>query len=444
MRYIPLLLVVPFFASLGCGDSQNSDKKEEVPVIIFDDPECTSDAECADSPNGPFCDLSSEKCIAECAIDEDCIDPARPVCDLEAKLCVGAPAGALIGLGDGTASSVNIVKVYEPTTPIESPDLEFHPTRNELWVINRPFEVQGICEQANPSSARCRSLAGNTTILTNPGETNQSASTLQDGNAWHFMRRPPALAMGDKDTFGTCGEAATGNYEDDPAQFIGPSLWSSNLDIYAQPSGGNGSHLDMLHATPQCMGMAHERDNVYWVFNGNVGSIDRYDFKQDHGPGADDHSDGEIFRYIPGELKRVPNVPSHMEYNDSDAQLYVADTGNARIITLDTTAGTLGGRFSPVYEPLASSGMMNDTVMTTLISDSALIEPSGLAIYNDTIYVSDHATSTFYAFDMDGKMLRSLKTDLPADSLSGITVGPDFKLWFADMKTGAVYTIRPK
>merc|ERR1711974_36901 len=103
------------------------------------------------------------------------------------------------------------------------------------------------------------------------------------------MRRPPALAMGDNGTFATCGEAATGNFEDNPAMFIGPSLWSTDLAVYAKPSGGNGSHLDMLHATPWCMGIAHEVDNVYWAFNGHVGSLDRYDFNNDHGPGNDDH-----------------------------------------------------------------------------------------------------------------------------------------------------------
>lgn len=444
MRYIPFLLTIPLLAALGCGN--NSDPKEDtdVPVIVFEDPECVSDAECVGAANGPVCDLSSETCVAECVSDDECADPARPVCDLDAKACVGAPAGSLIGQGDGSASSVEFVKVYEPSAALEAPDLEFHQTRNELWVLNRRFEVEGVCAQANPSSARCQSLGGLTTIITDPGTPEQEVKILEDANSWHFMRRPPAMAMGDMGLFATCGEANTANYEDDPAQFIGPTLWSSNRRTYAQPSGGNGSHMDMLHASAYCMGIAHERENVYWVFNGDKGSVDRYDFHDDHGPGQHDHSDGEIFRYVPGEVKRVPNVPSHMEFHDADAHLYIVDTGNARVIKLDTESGDMGGRFQPVYEPLASWGFMNDAVVTPVITSGDLVSPSGLAIHEDTIYISDHATSTLYAFDMQGTMLRSLKTDLPEGSLAGITVGPDYRLWFTDMKTGAVYTIRPK
>ena len=34
-----------------------------------------------------------------------------------------------------------------------------------------------------------------------------------------------------------------------------------------------GSHLDMLHNTPLCMGIAHEAANRYWVFGGLKGSV---------------------------------------------------------------------------------------------------------------------------------------------------------------------------
>src|SRR5690606_2860220 len=127
--------------------------------------------------------------------------------------------------------------------------------------------------------------------------------------------------------------------------------WSSNLGIYGiQPPGLNGSHLDMLHETPFCMGIAWERDNVYWVFNGNAGAIDRVDFHADHGPGNDDHSDGEYWRYVPGQVARVPNVPSHMHL--AGTWLYIADTGNGRVVRLDITSGVMGDPFSPVYDPI--------------------------------------------------------------------------------------------
>ncbi len=381
-----------------CTEGENTKCIVSVHVCVAPEPEviddsCKSDADCAQDPAGPVCNLESGECepfvcmshqdcdgetpvceedtgqcIAGCLLDEDCTDAAMPVCDTELNQCIPVPVATLIGKGDGSVESVNFTKIYEPRVPIESTDLEFHPERDELWVLNREFEVQGECTQANPNSARCNSLWGSTTIITQPGTLFQQEEVRIDANSWHFMRRPTALAMGARETFGTCGEAATGNFEDNNVNFIGPSLWSTDLEVYARPSGGNGSHLDMLHATPWCMGMAHERDNVYWVFNGDVGAIDRYDFHEDHGPGADDHSDGEIHRYIPGEVSRVPNVPSHMVFHEASSQLYIVDTGNGRLIRLDTTTGTMGAPFTPVYEPLASYGFMDDAVVAEVVN----------------------------------------------------------------------------
>ena len=73
-----------------------------------------------------------------------------------------------------------------------------------------------------------------------------------------------------------------------------------------------GSHYDMLHESPLCMGIAWEKDNVYWVFDGHNQSIARYDFQEDHGMGFDDHSDGIIGKYVTGEIQREPDIPSHL------------------------------------------------------------------------------------------------------------------------------------
>lgn len=68
------------------------------------------------------------------------------------------------------------------------------------------------------------------------------------------------------------------------------------MSIYAEPSGGNGSHLDMLHESPYCQGIASETLNRFWVVDGNLGDIVMYDFKADHGPGNNDHADGVVHR----------------------------------------------------------------------------------------------------------------------------------------------------
>ncbi len=381
----------------------------------------------------------------ECVDDGGCAALSdRPLCNVAAGVCEALPPGHLIGYRDGAASSVTLTRIYQPNNAIESTDLDFHPDRDELWVVNRRFEVAGLCSQSNPGSARCRSLGSTTTIIFAPGTEAQSVKTLEDENSWHFMRRAPSLAMGALDTFATCGEAATGNFEDDPVTYIGPSLWSADLEIYAQPSGGNGSHLDMLHETPWCMGIAHERDNVYWLFNGDAGAIDRIDFHEDHGPGADDHSDGEVHRYLEGFVTRVPNVPSHMVFNPDDSFLYIVDTGSTRVIRMDTTSGRRGGALSPIWEPLARSGTMVDVFAEEVVAPGTLTEPSGLALHEGVLYVSDHATSELFAFDLAGNLLRKLATGLPEGTLAGIAVGPDDRLYLVDMLQGGVYRIDPR
>src|SRR5688572_30860417 len=97
----------------------------------------------------------------------------------------------------------------------------------------------------------------------------------------------------------------------------------------------NGSHLDMLHQSPWCMGIAHWSGNVYFVFDGNNGHVVYYDFQADHGPGADDHSDGIVRRYLDAQVTRVPGVPGHLIVDKASSWLYVADTGGRRIPRMD-------------------------------------------------------------------------------------------------------------
>jgi hypothetical protein len=47
------------------------------------------------------------------------------------------------------------------------------------------------------------------------------------------------------------------------------------------------------------------------------------------------------------------------------------------------------------------------------------------------------------ASDKTGTAIRSLATDLPADSLAGFTFGPDKKVYFTDKRRGRVMRIDP-
>lgn len=63
----------------------------------------------------------------------------------------------------------------------------------------------------------------------------------------------------------------------------------------------------MLHSTALCRGIAHAEEKIFWLFNSAKGSLDKYNFGADQGPGNDDHSDSEINRYAAGEVAGVPN-----------------------------------------------------------------------------------------------------------------------------------------
>jgi hypothetical protein len=327
------------------------------------------------------------------------------------------PEATLIGTGDGSATSVTFTVIVQQDQPRQPVALAFNPQdAKQLWVINR--------------------LNDSVLIVTNPGAADMSQQTLRDPAAEHFMNNPATIAFGAPGTWATCGE----NGGNDPG-FMGPALFSSDLTVFAKrTAGGLGSHLDMLHDSPFCMGVAHEKDNVYWAFDGENSSLTQYDFAIDHGPGADDHSDGTILRYVAGQVKREPGVPSHMVFDGG--QLYVADTGNKRLVKLDTQSGTPGGAL-PNNEPLVAHRSVDGATLSVLVAPGTLEQPSGLVLHGGFLYVSDHATSKIHAFDLTGRLVRSLDTGLPARSLAGLAVGPDAKIYLVDVVASRVLRIDP-
>ncbi len=362
----------------------------------------------------------------------------------------GNAVGGNEGGGDAGGSSstevvpdvaVELTELYRPelAVPFHATDLAFNASvPGELWVTLRQPPSGLAC--SNDDDRGCDSLPGVVAILSDATSSAPSANVKQDWNAWHFMRRPTAIAWGSGELFATCGEARTDNLEDDPTPYAGPVLWSSDPGIFGVKPVGmqNGTHLDMLHSTPYCMGIAFETGNAYWTFNGDAGSLDRYDFHAPHEIGGENHADGEVFRYVAGQLARLPEVPSHLVYDANSGLLYVADTGNARVLSVDPQTATRGANPIATYETLQDSGEMVGATVADLSPPDLLQQPSGLALAGDTLYVADTATSYIYVLDTSGKLKKKLNTQLPPGTLGGVVVGPDDKLYFADLKTGAV------
>jgi hypothetical protein len=395
-------LAALMIASLTVGGCGGGDTPEDDDGSSGTPPECTADVDCAGNADATTCDPATSKCVA-------------------------ALAGQ-IGRGDGTSASVAFVQVWVPDKLRQPTDLGFNPSKpTELWVVN--FSDDSAI------------------IIQNVGAAEMTWERRHDPAAEHFMKQPPAIAFGAVlpewgQTFGVCGDDDQGGSS--PEDFIGPALFTANLDIFAkQTPGGLGSHLDMLHSTSFCRGIAHVAENAYFAFNAQKGALDRYDFKVDHGPGNDDHSDGEILRYAEGAVKGVDGAVSHVFYDAPTGQLYIADTGNARIAKLDTATGTMGSSFGG-FESLPVRNRMDGAVITDVVPAGTLQQPSGIELHDGYIFVTDTATSQFHAFDMSGKLVRSLATGLPPGSLGGFTFGPDDgKVYFVDRLNSIVWRIDP-
>lgn len=313
----------------------------------------------------------------------------------------GIPA---LGNGQHTAQSVRVRVVASRDDGLDRPrDLAFNPEAPEqLWVSN--FGSNSI------------------TIVVNPGTEQRSADTRGAFGADHFLAQPSALAFGAPGMLATAQETNLVTQRTTPADFMGPTLWDSNIEVF---NGGHASHLDMLHNSPNCNGIAWETANVYWVVDGAHRALARYDFAQPHEHGGEDHSDGILRRYAEGMLQFMPGVSAHLEYDHETNRLYMSEPAANRIAVFDPAEATMGTRITPNYDGSRQNRMTGGTLETFINgADVDLRRPSGLALVNGVFYVTDNETSKVMAFDREGHRIDwvDLSAEAPAGSLQGIAV----------------------
>jgi hypothetical protein len=360
-----------------------------------------------------------------------------------------APAEAVgiaaLGAGSHDLSSVDEDEIADDDEGLDVPrDLAFNPENpGELWVVNRADD--------------------SVSIFTDVGTDDQEADHRIDPFAMHFMEEVSSISFGaathagsDALTFGTCQESRN-TYNDDyaPNDFMGPSLWSADFDIFATTNEEAveyltdlfgfytdlGSHLDMLHESPLCMGIAWEKDNAYWVFDGSDGRVVRYDFVDDHGVGYDDHSDGIIARMQGLVVERVEGVPSHMDIDPATGLLYVADTGKNRIVVIDTATGEKGDRLSkaePGTDHHELVGVEYDKIIDGDDYDG-MEQPSGLEVVDGHLLLTDHETGMIFAFALSGEGVEGASVELVdwldtgrAGGIMGIDAPSLDEIWFVD------------
>ena len=330
-------------------------------------------------------------------------------------------------------TSVNNTFTYDvivnSSNQIDKPrDLDFHPN-GDLWVINKGTENSG----------------GSTVKVGSPGTAGQTSLKKQDGNAWHFMSLPSAIAFNNNGDFATSTSVLSANHNG--STFTGPSLWSSDPLIYAvdHGPGTNGSHLDMLHESPYSMGIASEKDNVFWVYDDYSNDIVMYDFAEDHGPGNDDHDDGRVRRFPGMGLSAInQDIVNHLVLDADKKWLYFVDGGNQRILRLDITTGATNGTPSfSQQETLAEYKKMIGFVWEEVIT-TGLVQPAGIDIIEDKLVVTDHSNGDIVFYDVNNipaLEIGRIQTNEPG--IMGTVIGPNGKLWYANATLNKVVKIEP-
>lgn len=332
----------------------------------------------------------------------------------------------------------NLIDIYLELTPvftiigssdddIDKPkDLDFHPTLSnyELWVINAGVESSG----------------GETVTFFDAGLPGQTVIHKQDGNAWHFMSLPSGIAFSRNTNFATSPAVKDANHGG--GHFTGPALWSSDMDIYAEPSGGNGSHLDMIHQSPYAMGIEYDKNNAFWIYNGFDNSIDWVDFVEDHGPGNDYHGDGKVRRYSELGIEYEDLlIPCHLVLDRATGWLYIVDNGNGRVLRMNVNSGDEGSSFTPYSEPLAESIYIENVEWEEYLT-TGFVMPSGIELFENRMLVGDYETGEIIIYDISGTSPTELgRINTGAAGLTGIKIGPDGKIWFVNALTDELMRI---
>ncbi len=336
------------------------------------------------------------------------------------------PGLAVLGGNTHSADGVEIEEIATSEDGLDRPmDVAFHPDHPaQLWIVN----------QGGPS----------VTVVDEVGTEDRDSWVASGDCTEHFMAEPSALAFGTDGFLATSHETdvSTPCTGDGPGDFMGPTLWIADPDEF---NADWASHYDMLHNSPDAVGIAWEEANVYWVFDGYNQALTRYDFEGDHGGGGEDHSDAVVRRYVEGEVGYVAGVASHLVFDADLSLLYAADAGNGRVAVLDPATGEEGGRINPNYDG-SDQREVEDADLRTFVdgAEHGLERPAGIALANGAIYVVDNASGRIAAFDLDGQVIDWLDPGLGEGTLMGIAVDAEGSLYVADADGDRVLRISAK
>lgn len=311
----------------------------------------------------------------------------------------------------------NQAKIERPT------DLDFNPSRNgELWIVNEGTESTG----------------GSTVRIPNVNKSELEFDYRKDQNSWHFMALPSAIAFSENGDWATTSGILDANRKN--GSYTGPSLWSGDLTVYAVPSGGNGSHLDMLHGSPYSMGIASEGKNVYWVYDAYNKHICRYDFGTDHGPGNANHDDGVIQRFTNISLKKNGQTPSHMIMSPEKKDLYAVDGGNNRILRVDISSSKRIKSLPIFNETLADHSEWNASYKVIL--EDKNLKFCGIALSKNRLFIGEYNTGIIICIDTETQNeIARISTGIKG--MTGLAIFNN-QIYFTSYLENAVYRVDAK
>jgi hypothetical protein len=192
------------------------------------------------------------------------------------------------------------------------------------------------------------------------------------------------------------------------------------------------------------MGVAWEKDNIYWVFDGYNKNIVSYNFQTPHPIGGDDHSDGILKRYTEVKVKRVVGKPSHMVIDHKTNWLYIVDNGNKRVLRMDINSGEQSTSISNPYEPLEEYYRVITATWEVFV-DSGLVMPVGIDVMDGRLVVTDDANGdiVFYNTTTGRKNAEIGRVKTGAPGIAGITIAPDSTLWYVNTTSNEVMHLVP-